>query len=77
MMQMNAGLCILASFAVFGSSVSSCIARQTDPAAASQPNAGAKGEVRITRNYSAEYNATIEKIPEAERAWPVYREAQR
>jgi hypothetical protein len=32
--------------------------------------------IRITRNYSAEYNATIEKVPEAERAWPVYREAR-
>jgi hypothetical protein len=33
------------------------------------------GTVRITRDYVAEWNAPALAIPEAERAWPLYREA--
>lgn len=32
-------------------------------------------EPTISRNYAAEYNAEIEKIPESDRAWPIYRDA--
>lgn len=32
-------------------------------------------EVKITRNFAAEYNARVLAVPEAQRAWPRYREA--
>jgi SAM-dependent methyltransferase len=44
---------------------------------AKRSDAGTKGEIRITRNYAAEYNAEIAKIPEEERAWPLYLEARK
>lgn len=33
------------------------------------------GRTNITRNYIAEWNAATVSVPEAQRAWPVYREA--
>lgn len=33
------------------------------------------GRVNVARNYAAEWNAPILAVPEAERAWPVYRAA--
>lgn len=36
---------------------------------------GDNAKIRISRNFSAEYNAKVMAIPEAERAWPAIRDA--